>query len=69
MDPPLPLNLRNLKQDLKEEFLKEEDYKKCRQEMKGVMQREQELVGDYIDRFYSLWENFPSTCCHKCHQR
>ena len=54
--PPIVLTLDNLKEALKEEFVKAEDPEKLWQEVKEVRQRERESVGDYIDRFSSLWE-------------
>ena len=55
--PPVALVLDNLKEALVEEFVKEEDPEKLWQEVKAVIQREGEPVGDYIDRFSSLWED------------
>ena len=48
MEPPLSLNLDNIKQDLKEEFVKEEDPKKVWQELQGMIQKEEEPIGEYI---------------------
>ena len=55
--PPVALVLDNLKEALLEEFVKEEDLEKLWQEVKAVMQREGEPIGDYIDQFSSLWED------------
>ena len=54
VEPPLPLNLDNLKQALKEEFVKEEDSKKVWQYVQKIIQKEEEPVGEYIQRFFSL---------------
>ena len=51
--PPIVLTLDNLKEALKEEFVKAKDPEKLWEE---VRQRERESAGDYIDRFTSLWE-------------
>ena len=51
--PPVALVLDNLKEALVEEFVKEEDPEKLWQEVKVVMQREGEPIGDYIDQFSS----------------
>ena len=53
----MALVLDNLKEALVEEFVKKQDPEKLWQEVKAVMQREGELVGDYIDPFSSLWED------------
>ena len=55
--PPVTLVLDNLKEALVEEFVKEEDPEKLWQEVKAMMQREGEPDGDYIDQFFSLWED------------
>ena len=54
----MALVLDNVKEALVEKFVKEEDSKKLWQEVKAMMQRKGEPVGDYIDRFSSLWEEF-----------
>ena len=46
VDPPTPLNLDNLKQALKEEFVKEEDPKKVWQDVQETIQKEKEPVGE-----------------------
>ena len=56
MEPPLPLNLDNLKQALKEKFVKQEDPEKVWQDVQEIIQKEEELVGEYIQRFSLLWE-------------
>ena len=67
--PPIVLTLDNLKEALKEEFVKAEDPEKLWQEVKEVRQRKRELVGDYIDRFYSLWEKLSGALqSHRCLQ-
>ena len=58
MEPPLSLNLDNLKQALKEEFVKEEDPDKVWQDVQETIQKEEERVGEYIQRLSSLWEDF-----------
>ena len=52
-EPPTPLNLDNLKQALKEEFVKE-DPEKVLQDVQETIQKEKESVGEYIQRFSSL---------------
>ena len=56
-EPPLPLNLDNLKQALVEEFVKEEDPEKVWQDVQETIQKEEEPMGEYIQRFSSLWED------------
>ena len=55
--PPVPFNLDNLKQALEEEFMKEEDPDKVWQDVQETIQKEEEPVGEYIQRFSSLWED------------
>ena len=68
-EPPLPLSLDNLKQDLVEDFVKEEDPEKVWQDVQETIQKEEELVGEYIQRFFSLWEEFVGFYTHRYHQK
>ena len=65
MEPPLPLNLDNLKQALVKEFVTEEDPEKVWQDMQEMIQKEEEAVGEYIQRFFSLWEDL----CRDLHRQ
>ncbi|MCO5560549.1 hypothetical protein L7F22_014164 [Adiantum nelumboides] len=52
--PPIVLELDNLNQALVEEFVKEEDPERLWQEMKGMMQREDEPAGEWLKAFLCL---------------
>ena len=54
----LTLEFGNLKQALKEEFVKEEDPEKLWQDVQETIQKEEELVGEYIQRFSSWCKEF-----------
>ena len=56
VQPQIALNLDNLKEALVEEFVKEEDPEKVWQELQGMMQKEEEPIGEYIQRFSLAWE-------------
>ena len=47
-NPPLPLNLGNLKQALVEEFVKEKDPEKVWQDKQETIQKKEEPLGDYV---------------------
>ena len=57
MELPLPLNLEYLKHALKEEFVKEVDPEKVWLDVQETIQKEENLVGEYIQIFPSLWED------------
>ena len=65
----MALVLDNLKEALVEEFIKEEDLEKLWQEVKAMMQREGERVGDYIDRFPHYGKICPRLCSHRYRQK
>lgn len=56
-NPPVALNLENLKDALMEEFVKAEDSDKVWQEIQQLEQKGGHPIDDYINKFSSLWEN------------
>ena len=55
-DPPIGLTLDNLREALVDEFRKTEDPDKVWHEVQGLVQREGELVDEYIRKFSLSWE-------------
>lgn len=61
--PPVVLELVALKQALRVKYEKEEDPDKVWHEVQGLVQKEGELVEEYIKKFSALWESLCRAFC------